>query len=56
MTSNDIMNKFGINVSTILSEDFYRIPEIEKSDLFIARVSIALKQIFQESTGKNIFP
>ena len=54
MTSNDIMNKFGINVSTILSEDFDRIPEIEKSDLFIARVSIALKQIFQESTGKNI--
>ena len=54
MTSNDIMNKFGTNVGTILSEDFDRIPEIEKSDLFIARVSIALKQIFQESTGKNI--
>ncbi len=54
MTTNDIKNKFSVNAGTILSEDFDRIPEIEKSDLFIARVSTALREIFQESSGKNI--
>ncbi len=54
MTTVDINNKFGAKVGSILSEDFDRIPEIEKSDLFISRVTNALKEIFQESAGKNI--